>query len=214
MPATATTDAESIATGAPKGSARRGDPKSRVARQTGRPTVNPLGSLVERDDGVGVGNRVERFAQPAGRQRPRAVHVLPGDRHQIDVPVQLKVLKPIVQDVDGAAEMMLRQTTREVAIAARQHGDAIQLSGEHHGLVAGSIDVGRDAIRIADDDHAVVMHAAGISTAQNGRAFADGREAWMRSAATSGVLARPPTARLPMLMTGRARRRCRSGWFA
>ena len=180
MPATATTDAESIATGAPKGSARRGDPKRRVAPKDRQAAVYLLGSLVQRDDGVGVGNRVERLAQPAGRQRPRAVDVLRGDRHQIDVPVQLKVLKPIVQDVDGAAEMMLGQTAREVAVAARQHRDAVQLSGEHHRLVAGSIDVGADAIRIADDHHAVVVHAPGISTAQNGRAFAVGEKPAMR----------------------------------
>ena len=163
-----------------------------------------FGSLVQRDDRVGRGDRVERLAQPAGRQRPRTVEILLGDDHEVGVAVQLKVLKPVVEHVDGAAEMMFGETPREIAVAAtparRRRRAVARASAARRRRDRRRPDADRGSRTTTTPSVGV---APRVAAAENRRALAHGASSRAATSAASGVLARPPTARLPMLMTGR-----------
>ena len=74
------------------------------------------------EHGVGREQRVRRLAQTSARQRPGiSLEVLTRDDHQVDIPIELQVLKPVVEDVDRRAQVAFGETARKVAIARGQH---------------------------------------------------------------------------------------------
>ena len=68
--------------------------------------------VVSRKDRVRRDQRVERLAQPTGGKRDGILHILAADDHQINVAIELEVLKPVVEDVNGGAEMFLGESAR------------------------------------------------------------------------------------------------------
>ena len=92
MPATASTGPADEPTGVPAASAQprarpaAGAPARRDGRIRRAPSPTPSSSS---DDRVGRGQRVERLAQPAARQRHGPLEVLARDDHQ-DVGVALQ----------------------------------------------------------------------------------------------------------------------------
>ena len=121
----------------------RGAPIARVTRNTGatpKRAADALGrGVVAGGDQrrVGGARRVERLAQPAGRQRP-ILQIVVGDQQQIDVARQLEMLKAVVEQVDGGAELVLGEAAGEIAIGADQHRHAGQRARQHQRLVAGA----------------------------------------------------------------------------
>ena len=144
----------------------------------------------------------------------RPLEVVARDDDDVGVAAQIEMLKPVVQHVDGAAEVLLGEAAGEVAARRDQHGDPVELPREHQRLVAGAIEIGADAVRIADDDDAVGRVAAAVAAAEDGRALAHVAQPRRDVARRAASCARPPTAMLPMLMTGRDSLRCRCGWRA
>ena len=141
-----------------------------LERRMSRPRAEREHALVGGEHGVGREQRVGRLAQPAARQRPGVgLEILTRDDHQIDVPIELQVLKPVVEDVHRRAEVMFGQTAGQVAIARRQDRNARQLPRQHQRLVAGAIEIGADAVGVAHDDHAVLSPPAPVAAAQDGR---------------------------------------------
>ena len=85
---------------------------------------------ISRQDRVRGGKRVWRLAQAPRWKRPRGrIEILGRDDHQIDVAIELQMLKPVVQHVHRHLEVMLREATSQVAIAG-VHG----LHAELHSL--------------------------------------------------------------------------------
>ena len=74
-------------------------------------------------------------SRPAG-QRPVAQVIL-GDEQQIDVPRELQMLKPIVQQVDRGAELVARRGGRRGSGRADEHRHARERPRQHQRLVAG-----------------------------------------------------------------------------
>ncbi len=72
-------------------------------------------TAVKRNDSIGRDEDVGRLAQPSCRKR-RRLEVAARDENNVGIPIELKVLEAIVQNVDGGAEMMLREPSRQVAI--------------------------------------------------------------------------------------------------
>ncbi len=56
--------------------------------------------------------------------------------------MQREMLKPIVEKMDGATEMMFGDPAGEIPIGRGQHRDAIETPCEHQRFVAGSIEIG------------------------------------------------------------------------
>jgi hypothetical protein len=81
--------------------------------------------------------------------------------------MQIEVLKPVVQDVDGAAEMALGETSREIPAARGKDGDAIETPRQHEWFVARAIQIRADAVRVADDDHSVRRIAPRVASAED-----------------------------------------------
>ena len=122
---------------------------------------------------VGSGQRVRRFSQPAGRQRPGArVEIILFDDDQVDVPIELQVLKPVVQEMQGDAELMLGESSGEVAIARDEHRDARQLPREHQRLVARPREIRAKAGGVAHHDHAFLGLRARVASGENRWALA------------------------------------------
>ncbi len=105
--------------------------------------------------------------------------------------------------MDGRAERTLRQRARrsratsQTSTAAPRHR-----ARQHQRLVAAAIEIGAQMRAVADDDDAVLGAAPAVAAAENGRPLAGRRGAAAPDGATTGVLPRPPIARLPTLMTG------------
>ena len=134
-----------------------------------------------------------------------------GRHEQIDVAHQIEMLKPVVQHVHRASEPALGDAAGHVAARRDQHRGARNGAGEHQRLVSGALDIDQHAASVADDDHTLVDDLSRVAAAQNRRALAHLERASRAISAASGVLPLPPTVRLPMLMTGAARRRLRWG---
>jgi hypothetical protein len=118
-------------------------------------------------DGIGGNQGVERLAQAPTRQRRRPGDVFARDDQQVDVAIELQVLKAVVEDVDRRPEVVLGEAAGEVAIRTGQHGRARQLPRQHQRLVARARQVGADAARIAHDDDAVAVLGAAVAAAQD-----------------------------------------------
>ena len=118
-------------------------------------------------DGVIVGQdrvrrdqRVERLTQSPARERDRPRDVLAADEDDVDIAIELQMLEPVVEHVDRGAEMVLGEAPGQIPIARREHGRPGQLTREHQRLVARAIEIAADAVRIADDDDAVLRPRA------------------------------------------------------
>ena len=85
------------------------------------------------------------------------------------------------------------------------------LPRQHQRLIAGAIDCGADARAVGHHDDAVGRIGARVTAAENRRPLCPAAISHCAIAATTGVLPVPPTERLPTLITGLARRRCRCG---
>src|SRR6266545_1239747 len=165
----------------------------------------------------------QRIRKPRGSERlaqmPRWQHPLLQIRHryeqQIDVSLQLHMLKAIIQDAHGDPELPLREHARDVAIARHEYWNAGHGARQQLRLVAGTRDRFEDTLAIAHDEDSFGRFAAGISAREdrgtlsavaeetgngrhNGRlAAATGREI---AYADDGMMQTPPalrTARVP-----------------
>ncbi len=125
--------------------------------------------LILGEHGIGCDERIERFAQPPARQRQGALDVLAADDHQIEVPVELQMLKAVVEHVHRGAELGFGEDAGAIAVGTGQHDDARQLTGQHHRLVARHIQAGADLPRVADDDDFFRPARAAVAAAENGR---------------------------------------------
>ncbi len=126
-------------------------------------------NLSRREDRVGDDQRIQRLPQPSARQRLRPRHIVSADEHDLHVTIELQMLKPVVEHVDGRAEVLLGKRSGEISIFAYEHARAWQLSREHQRLVAGAWQIGANAVRIADDDDAVVRILPRVAAAQDRR---------------------------------------------
>src|SRR5437763_9493353 len=123
-------------------------------------------------DRIGDRCRVEWLAKASRRKRARILHILAGDQEDVSIPVQRKVLKPVVEHMDGAAEVMLRKPPRKIAAAGCEHRDAVEAPREHQRLVSCAVQIRADALWVADDDHTILNIAPRVSAAQDRGAFA------------------------------------------
>ena len=128
--------------------------------------------LILRQHGIGGDDRIERLAQPPARQRHRPLDVLAADDHQIDVAIELQMLKAVVEHVDRGAELGFGEDAGAIAVGTGQHDDAGQLPRQHHRLVARHIEAGADLPRVADDDDVLRLARAAVAAAENGRLLA------------------------------------------
>ena len=87
---------------------------------------------------------------------------------QIDVPPQLNVLKPVVEQVDARAELLFGEPTRQVTVGADEHGHAGQRAREHQRLVARRLDAGEDRRSIGHHGDAVLRRGASVAARQDG----------------------------------------------
>ena len=83
--------------------------------------------------------------------------VVAPDDDDVDVAIELQVLKPVVEDVDGRAEVVLGHAARQIPIRRDQHRDARKLTREHQRLVAGARQIAANPVGIAHDDDAVLL---------------------------------------------------------
>jgi hypothetical protein len=86
------------------------------------------------------------------------------------------VLKAVVEEMDGAAEMMFGDAAGKISIGRRQDRDAIELSCEHQRFVPGTSEIGTYSIRIPDHDDAIRHSASTVPATENGGALASGHE--------------------------------------
>jgi hypothetical protein len=94
-------------------------------------------------------------------------------RHQhIEIPRQLDVLKPVVEDVHRAAELSLRQRAGQMSIGRHTYDRARHLSREHQRLITRLCERRRDRRAIRYDDDSVRLISAAIAAAQNRRPLA------------------------------------------
>jgi hypothetical protein len=98
--------------------------------------------------------------------------ILPRDHDEIRVAVQIEVLKPVVEHVDGATKVVLGQASGEIPAAGREHRNAVEATRKHERLVAGAIEICADAARVAHDDHAVRRVAPPVAATEDRRPFA------------------------------------------
>jgi hypothetical protein len=78
--------------------------------------------------------RIQRLAEMPGRY-DAIVQVVDRHEQQIDVPLQLHVLKSVVQDADGGGEMPRREHTCKVTVGADKHGHTRKGASEQLRLV-------------------------------------------------------------------------------
>ena len=145
---------------------------ARVTRKTvATPSAAPdpfRGRVVPGGDERGIrgGRRRDPFAQPSNRQRPIREVVLRREQ-QIDVPRQLEVLKPIVQEMDGDAELAFGEDAGEVAVGANQDGNTRKGARQHQRLVARGIEIGVHRRAVRHDRDAIERAAPCVPSRQN-----------------------------------------------
>src|SRR5262249_30633525 len=83
-----------------------------------------------------------------------------------------EMLEPVVQHVDRAAKAAFGEASGEVAAARDEHGHAVELARQHQRLVARPIEIRAHALRVADDDDAVLGAAAGVAATEDGGTLA------------------------------------------
>jgi len=127
---------------------------------------------IQADERIGCRRRVDRLAQPPAGQRARVRQILGGDENEIRVTMQIEVLKPVVQNVDGAAEMALGEASGEIPAARGKDSDTIETPRQHQRLVARAIQIRANAAGVADDDHSVCGVAPRVASAQDCGPFA------------------------------------------
>jgi hypothetical protein len=165
----------------PPGHRNSGDSQTRVARVRRRERVSPHlkdggcdlrrlhdNILVGGEDGIRHDERVERLAESPGRERPRTREILSSEDQQVHVPIELKVLKAIVEDMDRASQVVLGKTPGQIPIGRREDRDAGKLAREHERFVSRPVEICPHAVGIADDDHSVTSIAARVAAAENG----------------------------------------------
>ena len=106
----------------------RGAPSVRVTRNTGgdaERAADALGGGVGSPPSTSAASRgraaVERLAQAAGRQRPIAEVVFAVTSSRSTSRASCKMLKPVVEQVDGGAELRFGEAARQIPIGADQH---------------------------------------------------------------------------------------------
>src|SRR6186713_2756996 len=77
------------------------------------------------------------------------------------------MLKPVVEDADGATEALLGEASSEITIRRDEYRRTRERTRQHLRLVARSLDGLEHAFRIADHDHALVTSLARVAAAQN-----------------------------------------------
>ena len=128
--------------------------------------------VIRRQDRIGSNDGVEGFAKATRWQRLGPVDVFSRENQQIDISIQLKMLKPIVEHVHRGSEMMLGEPSGEIAIGARDHRHTWKLPREHQRLVPRAVDIRAHAFSVAHDDNTVAHIAASVSSAENRGTFA------------------------------------------
>ena len=115
---------------------------------------------------------VRGLSQPAGREG-QTIQVSISHEDDVSVPVQLKMLEPVVQHVDGGAKLVFGEPPRQVAIRGGDDDHTRKLPRKHERLVPGTRHVGTNAGGISNDHHTIVGSGAGVATAENRRPFAE-----------------------------------------
>ena len=90
---------------------------------------------------------------------------------QIDVARQRKMLKPIVEDVNGRAQTAFGQAAGQKAIGADGDDDAGDGARQHQRLVAGRIDAGQHARPVGHHGHAGRRDAPAVAAREDRRPF-------------------------------------------
>ena len=169
--------------------------------------------IISGEHGIGGNERVERFTKSTTREASAGfADVVASDEHDIDVAIELQVLKSIVQHVNRRVERMFRQASREVAIGRNAAPRRPSERTSEHQAVRPPHGANRcgshpDRERRPRRRPAAFVDSPRLRIA--GRSPSASRSRTMD--ATIGVFPRPPAARLPTLMTGRRNRRRRSG---
>jgi hypothetical protein len=116
--------------------------------------------------GIRGGRRRDPFAQPSNRQRPIREVVLRREQ-QIDVPRQLEVLKPIVEEMDGDTELAFGEDAGEVTVGANQDGNTRKGARQHQRLVASGIEIGVHRRAVRHDRDAIERAAPCVPSRQD-----------------------------------------------
>ena len=77
--------------------------------------------IISGEHGIGGNQRVERLTQAATREGDWFRNVLASDEDDVDIAIELYVLKPVVQHVNGCLECAFRQGPRKIAICRDQY---------------------------------------------------------------------------------------------
>ena len=106
------------------------------------------------------------------RQRHRTRDVVTADDQDVDVAIELQVLKPVVEHVDRRAELVFGQAAGEIPIGRHQDRGAGELPREHQRLVAGAIEIAADPVGVAHDHDAVDRPRSRVTAAEDRGALA------------------------------------------
>ena len=164
-------------------------------------------ACVDRDHCVGAPRGGERLAHRARRQQPSVAHPALGvHQQQIDVASKAHVLKSVVEHHRVERAHPLFDKLDAVDAPARDRDWAGERFRHHHRLVAGFVRTSEQPLVVGDQDRALRARRAApprltIATLNPRMRRREARNS------VNGVLALPPSVRLPTLTTsGRARR--------
>ena len=120
------------------------------------------------EDVAGPPEVARRFAQrAAGQQRVGAERRLAVDQHDVDRVAEAQVLHAVVEDQGVGAEFADREQAALDAVLVDDHGDLVEVAGEHVGLVAGVFRVEQRPVAGADQlGHLVGGHRLAVAAAQ------------------------------------------------
>ncbi len=176
MPATAKTGSSVGTTTVSRVATQRGTPsRARDAKHGGQAerTSDARGGfgVARRDErGIGVHGDRQRLAQAAGRHRAIGEVLFSRDQ-QIHVARQRKMLKAVVQQVDGDAELLFGQTSREIPVGADEHRNGGQRASQHQRFVACRLNVREDGPPVRHDGDTVVRRRPAVAARQHRRTF-------------------------------------------
>jgi hypothetical protein len=125
--------------------------------------------LVGGKDGIRHDERVNRLAEAAGGERLGTRKILARHDQQVHVPIELEMLKPIVEHMHGAAQVVFGDASRQVAIRAGEDRDPRKLAREHERFISRAIEICTDAVCVSNDHHSIASVASRVAAAENGR---------------------------------------------
>ena len=155
-----------------------------------------LGGRLHHHGQVCTGRRVKGFAQPPQRQHPPARDLTRARHQHIEVSPQLRVLKPIIEQVHRGTEHAFGQHTSQIAIGRDADAGTWHGTCQHQRLVTGLVDPGSHAVSVCHNHHPGGRQAARIAAAENGRPMPL-RNQPAGERGNDGRLARPSDGQVP-----------------